>query len=105
MPSIRWKTGVVMLAIMTWGGTAYAASPKASERVNTVEAMDVSEANDGTILRIEGTAVPTFSVFKLADPPPPLHRCVELQAQARRRRDDLGRQWRRHSGRHDRRQG
>jgi type IV pilus assembly protein PilQ len=46
-----------------------AATPDAPAGLNTVNKLDVEEAAKGTTIRIRGSSVPTFSVFKLADPP------------------------------------
>ncbi|MEC9400637.1 MAG: hypothetical protein VX475_23620, partial [Myxococcota bacterium] len=43
--------------------------PAAAERANQIGSFDVSEGDKGTLIRIKGTSVPTFSVFKLSDPP------------------------------------
>ncbi|WP_230470271.1 type IV pilus secretin PilQ [Lujinxingia vulgaris] len=70
---MRWKIPVVMLcATLGMGAPAMAQTPAATEQssaLNQVSAFTVEEGADGTYIRIEGTEVATFSVFKLDDPP------------------------------------
>ncbi|WP_230467482.1 type IV pilus secretin family protein [Lujinxingia vulgaris] len=70
---MRWKIPVVMLcATLGMGAPAMAQTPAATEQasaLNQVRAFSVEEGADGTYIRIEGTEVATFSVFKLDDPP------------------------------------
>ncbi|TXD37091.1 type IV pilus secretin PilQ [Lujinxingia vulgaris] len=71
--AMRWKIPVVMLcATLGMGAPAMAQTPAATEQasaLNQVRAFSVEEGADGTYIRIEGTEVATFSVFKLDDPP------------------------------------
>ncbi|WP_158542604.1 type IV pilus secretin PilQ [Lujinxingia litoralis] len=70
---MRWKIPVVMLcATLGYGAPALAQTPAAvaqSSELNAVSTFSVDEASDGTYIRIEGSQVATFSVFKLDDPP------------------------------------
>ncbi|RVU42914.1 type IV pilus secretin PilQ [Lujinxingia sediminis] len=71
--AMRWKIPVVMLcATLGMGAPAMAQTPAATEQssaLNQVSAFTVEEGADGTYIRIAGTEVATFSVFKLDDPP------------------------------------
>lgn len=45
-------------------------SPKVAAKANQIgSSFKVQELKDGTYIRISGSLVPTFSVFKMADPP------------------------------------
>src|SRR5512145_1201278 len=55
-----------LAAIVLWG--AVAASPRASEP-NVIRAIDVAEKGGAVELAIEGTRAPSYTVFKLQDPP------------------------------------
>jgi len=72
MSSMRWK--IVMATVgaalmMSAPALAGPPEPAAAERANQIGSFDVSEGDKGTLIRIKGTSVPTFSVFKLSDPP------------------------------------
>ena len=73
MSSVRWKLAMAMCSVALFGSVpaAMAAppSPAASERANQIGSFEVLEGAKGTMIRIKGTSVPTFSVFKLSDPP------------------------------------
>lgn len=62
---------LALCAVLGGSAPALAQGPGAKEtaRLNTVSALKVQEREDGTYIRIRGSNVPTFSVFKLADPP------------------------------------
>ncbi len=67
---MRWKLPVLMVcAALLWSGTAWAETPESSQELNAVKALSVEEGEDGTYIRLEGTEVATFSVFKLEEPP------------------------------------
>jgi len=69
---MRWKLSITALALaLTVSSPALAqqergGSVSAKNRVSTLE---VQEGADGTYVRVRGTRTPTFSVFKLSDPP------------------------------------
>ena len=70
--SNRWKLSSLALCVAL--GVSAPALAQQPEReiaagVNAVSSFEVSEAKDGTYVRIKGSSVPTFSVFKLSDPP------------------------------------
>lgn len=72
MSSMRWKIAMAAVgAVLAMSTPALAGPPEpaAAERANQVGSFDVSEGDKGTLIRIKGTSVPTFSVFKLSDPP------------------------------------
>ena len=69
---MRWKLAVTTLCTtLVWSAPAFAQSPEPGEdaELNAVEALTVEEAEDGTYIRIHGSDVASFSVFKLDDPP------------------------------------
>ncbi len=67
---MRWKLPVLMVCTaLLWSGTAWADSPESSQELNAVEALSIDEGDDGTYIRLQGTEVATFSVFKLDEPP------------------------------------
>lgn len=61
--------GLALCAALGMSPPLLAATPDAQAGLNSVNKLDVSEAPKGTTIRIRGSSVPTFSVFKLADPP------------------------------------
>ena len=67
---MRWKLVIMAFCVsLGLGGTAFAQNSGAqTSRINDVETFQVQEKNDGTYIRIEGSKVPTFSVFKLNQP-------------------------------------
>ena len=71
--SRTWK--LPHLALGLWLGLAAPAAmaqPSGSSvaaRANQVGALQVEERADGTYIRVQGSSVPTFSVFKMSDPP------------------------------------
>jgi type IV pilus assembly protein PilQ len=70
--SNRWKLSSLALCMaLGVSAPAFAQQPErqVAAGVNAVASFEVSEAEDGTYVRIKGSSVPTFSVFKLADPP------------------------------------
>lgn len=65
---MRWKMAILTLCLcLGTAGTAWAQTD-ANAAMNSVNAMSVDEQSDGTLIRISGTKVPTFSVFKLNEP-------------------------------------
>ena len=76
MSPMRWKLALIALAAPLAVSSPAWAEPSASAKrqagaaaINRVETFEVSEGKAGTMIRIKGSSVPTFSVFKLADPP------------------------------------
>ncbi len=72
MSSMRWKIAMAAVgAVLAMSTPALAGPPEpaSAERANRIGSFDVSEGDKGTLIRIKGTSVPTFSVFKLSDPP------------------------------------
>jgi type IV pilus assembly protein PilQ len=68
--SLRWNiAGIALCTMLGMSAPVMAATPDSGAAVNTVNKLDVEEAAKGTTIRIRGSSVPTFSVFKLADPP------------------------------------
>ncbi|MEZ4461888.1 MAG: AMIN domain-containing protein [bacterium] len=69
---MRWKLAILSLCLGLSAATPSFAQRSGStveSRVNAVGAFKIEEQKDGTLVRIGGTSVPTFSVFKLNDPP------------------------------------
>jgi type IV pilus assembly protein PilQ len=67
---MRAKLSIVTTFICVWmcaSVSAHADSSR-SDTVNQVRSVQVTERADGTYIWLEGTQVPTFSVFKLTDP-------------------------------------
>ena len=73
MSSIRWKLAAATMSIaLAASAPAWAQQlddGPAQVTINKVNSFDISEGEAGTLIRIKGSSVPTFSVFKLADPP------------------------------------
>src|SRR5512132_2285971 len=57
-----------LAGIVLWGALALPAPPRAAEP-NVIRAIDVAEKDGGVELSIQGTRAPTYTVFKLQDPP------------------------------------
>lgn len=69
---MRWKLAILSLCVglgVATPGFAQRSGSTVESRINAVGAFKVEEQKDGTMVRIGGTSVPTFSVFKLNDPP------------------------------------
>lgn len=69
---MKWKLPVLMLSTsLLWSTPALADPPRGPQEteLNAMGALTVSEEEDGTYIRIQGTQEATFSVFKLDDPP------------------------------------
>ncbi len=63
------RTHVKRLAgIVLWGVLAVSAPPRAAEP-NVIRAIDVAEKDGAIELAIQGTRAPSYTVFKLQDPP------------------------------------
>lgn len=74
MSSRRWKLAAAIMSVALTAGTpAWAQHSRdgssAQVSINQVNSFEISEGEAGTMIRIKGSSVPTFSVFKLADPP------------------------------------
>ena len=71
MSSMRWKLATIALCLaLGASSTALAGGGEPAAAVaNQVGSFEVAEGDSGTTIRIHGTSVPTFSVFKLSDPP------------------------------------
>lgn len=69
---MRWKISLLLMCAMIGMSTpVFAQADKGSARaaqMNTVRALQIDEREDGTYIGLEGSEVPTFSVFKLNDP-------------------------------------
>lgn len=69
---IRWKLATLALCMGLVAPLSYANAQdqgsKVESRINGVHALKVEEQKDGTVIRIAGSATPTFSVFRLNDP-------------------------------------
>lgn len=69
---MRWKISLLLMCAMIGLSTpVYAQGERGSTRaaqMNTVGAIQIDERDDGTYIGLEGSEVPTFSVFKLNDP-------------------------------------
>jgi type IV pilus assembly protein PilQ len=57
-----------LAGLVLWGALALSAPPRAAEP-NLVRAIDVAETAGGVELAIQGTRAPSYTVFKLQDPP------------------------------------
>ncbi len=68
---MKWKLPVLMLcASLIWSAPVLAqTSGQQKADLNAVDGLTVDERDDGTYIRIQGSEVATFSVFKLDDPP------------------------------------
>jgi type IV pilus assembly protein PilQ len=67
--AMRWKLALTMclsLCALLLASPALAQSKDA--RLNRISSFDVVEKDEGTYVRIDGSATPTFSVFKLTAP-------------------------------------
>lgn len=68
----RWKLATLALCIGLGAplspAMAQSQGSKVESRINGVSALKVEEQKDGTLIRINGSATPTFSVFRLNDP-------------------------------------
>lgn len=74
MSSMRWKLAIAAFSTVLAAGLPAAvaqsdSSGPAKVTINQVNTFEISEGDAGTMIRIKGSSVPTFSVFKLADPP------------------------------------
>src|SRR5690554_1639205 len=69
---MRWKLSILLMcATIGLSTSVYAQAQPGSTRaaqMNTVGAIQIDERDDGTYIGLEGSEVPTFSVFKLNDP-------------------------------------
>jgi len=65
---MRWKVAILTLCVGLGLAVPAWAQSGAKSGMNTVETFTVSESDDGTFIRISGSQVPTFSVFKLNEP-------------------------------------
>src|SRR5512141_3232232 len=54
--------------IVLWAALAIAQGPRAAEP-NVIRAIDVAEKDGGVALAIQGSRAPSYTVFKLQDPP------------------------------------
>src|SRR5512141_850076 len=54
--------------IVLWAALAIAQGPRAAEP-NVIRAIDVAEKDGGVELEIRGSRTPSYTVFKLQDPP------------------------------------
>lgn len=69
---MRWKLAILSLCLglgVAAPSVAQRSGSTVESRINAVGAFKVEERKDGTVVRIAGSSVPTFSVFKLNDPP------------------------------------
>lgn len=70
---MKWKFPVILLCASLVGAAApmvaQAQQTRATAELNAVDGLEVQEREDGTYIRIRGSEVATFSVFKLDDPP------------------------------------
>jgi type IV pilus assembly protein PilQ len=69
---MRWNLAILSLCLgmsVSTPSFAQRSGSTVESRINAVGAFNVEEHNDGTLIRIGGSSVPTFSVFKLNDPP------------------------------------
>ncbi|MEM1347808.1 MAG: type IV pilus secretin PilQ [Myxococcota bacterium] len=69
---MRRKLSIAALAIaLTASAPALAQQERGASisSKNRVSTLEVKEGADGTYVRVQGTRTPTFSVFKLSDPP------------------------------------
>src|SRR5512133_460385 len=57
-----------LAGIVLWGALALPAPPRAAEP-NVIRAIEVAERDGGIELAIQGTRAPSYTVFKLQDPP------------------------------------
>lgn len=64
------RTTLWLCALLAWSAPLGAQSPPgpAAASHNAASALEVEEKGDGTYIRVRGSRVPTFSVFKLSDP-------------------------------------
>lgn len=71
---MRWKQAVLTLGLglgASFGSATPAmAQTQATQKaaINAISGMQVAEEDSGTVVRIKGSAVPTFSVYKLTSP-------------------------------------
>ncbi|MFU8803103.1 MAG: AMIN domain-containing protein, partial [Bradymonadaceae bacterium] len=68
---MRWKLSMTMLCVLlglSLPAWAQSGDAPGATQLNTVDTLDVVEREDGTYIRLTGSQVPTFSVFKLNDP-------------------------------------
>ncbi|MBA2662815.1 MAG: type IV pilus secretin PilQ [Bradymonadaceae bacterium] len=68
---MRWKLSILLLCVMVGLSTpAFAQADRSAgaTQLNTVATLKIDERDDGTYIALEGSEVPTFSVFKLNDP-------------------------------------
>lgn len=69
---MKWKLPALLLCASLVGTApvvAQAQETRQEAELNAVEGLVVQEREDGTYIRIRGSEVATFSVFKLDDPP------------------------------------
>lgn len=71
---MRWKLAVLTLSLglgASFGAPSpsWAQSSTQASSINKIGGLDVTEKDAGTYVRIEGSSVPTFSVYKLDSPP------------------------------------
>ena len=71
---MRWKSAVLTLGLGLGAGVSYAPDAAAQSQnaqkaaINAIGGMSVTEQDAGTLIRIRGSATPTFSVYKLTSP-------------------------------------
>ncbi len=67
---MRWTMALlVALCMSLTAGATFAQANDQGRSINEIETFKVNEEADGTVIRIAGDKVPTFSVFKLNEPP------------------------------------
>jgi type IV pilus assembly protein PilQ len=63
------RSMTALAALATFLGVASAEASGGASAANSIERIDVEETPDATVITIQGTADPTFTAFKLSDPP------------------------------------
>ncbi len=66
---MKWKLSVMLLGAALLCSAPALAQQNTGTELNAVSSLSVHESDEGTYIRIGGTEVATFSVFKLDDPP------------------------------------
>lgn len=69
--AMRWKLSMTMLCVLlglSLPAWAQSGDSPGATQLNKVDALEVVEGEDGTYIRLSGSEVATFSVFKLNDP-------------------------------------
>lgn len=70
---MRWKLAVLTMGLGLSANAGFVAEVAAQSQtqktaINAIRDMNVTEEDAGTVIRIKGSAVPTFSVYKLTSP-------------------------------------